>query len=211
MDLCQLAQYTDYEHAGQSLKRGEIFVSVRTLAERWGWSKSRTSRFIIGLTGGTLIELVSGTREGSVYRIVDYELMAGVQTTEWDTNPTSDRAAGGTRAGHERDKKNKEEGKRELFLGEEIGEKPNGKPKAKPKKKATSLPPEWEPNDNHRARAAELGVNLEREVEKFKLHAEANGRTQKNWNASFTAWIISDFCPKTQVTESDRLDRTQIW
>lgn len=57
-------------------------------------------------------------------------------------------------------------------------------------KRATRLPASWAPTDEHRQRARESGVDIEREVLKFRTHAEDKGRTSKSWNAAFTQWLI---------------------
>lgn len=57
-------------------------------------------------------------------------------------------------------------------------------------KRATRLPASWQPTADHRKRARETGVDLEREEVKFRTHAEDKGRTSKSWNAAFTQWLI---------------------
>src|SRR5690625_3040906 len=59
------------------------------------------------------------------------------------------------------------------------------------RKRATQLPASWEPTDEHRKRATEYGLNLDREAVKFRTHAQEKGRTAKNWNAAFTRWLIN--------------------
>lgn len=61
----------------------------------------------------------------------------------------------------------------------------------KGKKKAISLPANWKPSEAHRERAARDGLDLDLEVEKMRNNAEANGRTQVNWNAFFSNWLIN--------------------
>lgn|SRR5690625_48638 len=61
----------------------------------------------------------------------------------------------------------------------------------KARKRATQLPASWEPTDEHRKRATEYGLNLDREAVKFRTHAQEKGRTAKNWNAAFTRWLIN--------------------
>lgn len=56
--------------------------------------------------------------------------------------------------------------------------------------KATSLPADWQPTDEHKRRAIDAGIVLDREVGKFKAHAEANDRRAVVWNAAFTQWLI---------------------
>lgn len=56
-------------------------------------------------------------------------------------------------------------------------------------KRATALPTSWCPTEEHRKRAAASGLDLDRQVELFRLHAETNGRTAKQWNAAFSMWL----------------------
>ncbi|MBN0040198.1 hypothetical protein JN535_08465 [Cellulosimicrobium cellulans] len=65
----------------------------------------------------------------------------------------------------------------------------------------TRLPATWAPTDEHRKRATELGLDLDREAQKFRLHAEENDRHAKSWNAAFTRWLINS-------AEYARRDRT---
>lgn len=55
--------------------------------------------------------------------------------------------------------------------------------------KAHQLPKDWAPTKAHFDRAKERGLNIDYEAEQFRLHAEANGRTAKQWNAAFTMWL----------------------
>lgn len=57
------------------------------------------------------------------------------------------------------------------------------------KKRAIALPKNWEPNEVHASKAAELGVDLKVEAERFRLHAEANDRRAVVWNSAFTMWL----------------------
>lgn len=58
------------------------------------------------------------------------------------------------------------------------------------KRRATQLPDDWLPTDEHAKRAADAGLDLQREVAKFRAHAEANDRRQANWNSAFTQWLL---------------------
>lgn len=57
------------------------------------------------------------------------------------------------------------------------------------KKRATSIPESWAPNDGHSKLALEHGVQLLTEASKFRDHAQANGRTLKDWDAGFRNWL----------------------
>lgn len=58
------------------------------------------------------------------------------------------------------------------------------------KRRATKLGNDWTPTDEHAKRAADSGLDLQREVAKFRAHAEANDRRQANWNSAFTQWLL---------------------
>lgn len=59
------------------------------------------------------------------------------------------------------------------------------------KRPATRLPDDWEPGDKAIAHCAEKGIDLAGEVNRFRLHAEANDRRQANWDASFRMWLMN--------------------
>ncbi len=57
------------------------------------------------------------------------------------------------------------------------------------KRPAIKLPADWSPTDNHKDLAAKNQLDLQREVFRFRNHAEANDRRQASWNAAFTTWL----------------------
>jgi hypothetical protein len=58
-----------------------------------------------------------------------------------------------------------------------------------PRKRATQLPDDWQPNEQHRDYATQERVDLEFQAAKFRDHARANGKTQKDWDATFRNWL----------------------
>ena len=74
--------------------------------------------------------------------------------------------------------------------GREMEEEPPLVPPTKPpRKKKKALPDSWEPTEQHSRLAEEEGVNLDREMKKFRDHASANGRTQLDWDSAFRNWL----------------------
>ena len=59
----------------------------------------------------------------------------------------------------------------------------------KPTPRKTRIPDDWQPNDTHRQKAAEQGIDLEAEAEKFRDHAIANGKTFADWSRGFHTWL----------------------
>jgi hypothetical protein len=107
MDLCQMATHQRRTVRDEVIERGELIVSVRTLGERWCWSKSRVERFTSELEARTAIETVRGTVNGTVYRIVNYETYAVQQEPERDSERDNLRDTSGTPPGQEQQQNNK--------------------------------------------------------------------------------------------------------
>jgi hypothetical protein len=91
------------------LQRGQMTFSVRFLAEKWGWSKSRVDRFLKRLTAEAMISTCSkiGTTAGhqaghgqSIITICNYEKYQSPENAERDNDETQI----GTTAGQQRDK-----------------------------------------------------------------------------------------------------------
>ena len=76
IDLVQLAQNGEYNHAGVDLGTGEFVASQKWLADRWCWSQSKVRRFMDRLRTDTMIDTVTDTPIGTVYRVVNYETYA---------------------------------------------------------------------------------------------------------------------------------------
>lgn len=53
----------------------------------------------------------------------------------------------------------------------------------------TPLPDGWQPTDAHRQLAAEQAVDCDHEAAKFRDHAAANDRRQRDWDAAFRTWL----------------------
>lgn len=170
LDLCQMAQHQPHKHAGVVLQAGDVVIAVRVLADRWGWSKSRVSRFMIWLTSEAMIETVSGTPSGTVYRIVNYDTYAIARDTERDSQRDTERDASGTAAGQEQECKNERRGER---AGRKV-----------------PVPDGWEPSARHREKADGYGVDVDMEAEKFLAHHEARGNRFVSWDRAFDTWLL---------------------
>lgn len=57
------------------------------------------------------------------------------------------------------------------------------------RKRAHQLPDTWQPNDAHRALAAERGVDVELEATKMRDWAASEGKAGKDWDARFRNWL----------------------
>lgn len=57
------------------------------------------------------------------------------------------------------------------------------------KKPETRLPTDWVPTAAHYERAKQNRIDILKETEAFRLHAETHDRHAANWNAAFTTWL----------------------
>jgi hypothetical protein len=62
-------------------------------------------------------------------------------------------------------------------------------PPATPQKRKSKISDDFAPNDKHAAIAAEQGVSLAGEREKFVDHFAASGETKADWNRAFNNWL----------------------
>jgi hypothetical protein len=152
-----------------TLDRGQLSVTLRQLADVWGWSKSSVERFLTRLETETMITQETGQGK-SVLTICNYAKYQDVTEAGWDKAGTQT----GTKLGQSWDIK--EEGKKERREedntplppaaandGDDDDEgddgtgsppsppEPPAKPKAKVKPKQTFTLPDWLPLDPWRA------------------------------------------------------------
>ncbi len=101
-DLLSMAAYQPRETKDSgTIGRGELVASLRTLAKRWKWHRSRVERFVNELEVRTAIGTVRETPDGTVYRIVNYETYAVGDTDERDSERDKNRDSGETAARQE--------------------------------------------------------------------------------------------------------------
>lgn len=76
----------------------------------------------------------------------------------------------------------------------------------------TPIPSDWQPTEAHRNYAAEHGLDLGAEAFKFRNHAIANDRRQRQWNATFATWLAKavEYAPK-QSPRAHRTDLPEAW
>ncbi len=84
---------------------------------------------------------------------------------------------------------------------------PDNPPSASPtrgKPKFSELPDDFEPNDENRALAGKLGVDVKKSLPVFKDYHLGQGDRKKDWNKSFNCWLRNErkFSrhPEPQVT-----------
>lgn len=61
--------------------------------------------------------------------------------------------------------------------------------KSEKAKRARQIPIDFQPTDQHRQLAQDLGLNLDREFAKFSDHHRARGTVFKDWDAALRTWL----------------------
>lgn len=191
LDLCQMAQHKDgHRQNGVVLNRGEVVVSQRMLARRWCWHRSKVRRFIVNLAksdpptdpgSDPRIAAVRDTHLGTVYRIVKYDEYAVIHRQPGDVEKHTDRPTQRPTQRPTTDPPPTQE--------QPYNHKTTTTGGRTRKTKSHPIPDDWKPNDTHRQKASALGVNVEREAEKFIGHHGAKGTTYKNWDQAFRNWL----------------------
>jgi len=112
LDLIQLATHEPFQKPMKNdlipLARGDVLVSLRYLAKRWGWSKDKVARFITLMRNRSQLAIVEkngsqiATPHGTVYHVVNYD----TYQKPWDSKRDTKRDNGETPARHQRDKDN---------------------------------------------------------------------------------------------------------
>ena len=86
VDLIAMANYADvdkfYKGNYQKVKRGQIVTSIRTLAERWNWSRGRVSHFLTNLEEAGMVATDRATN-WTVITLVNYRVYQDGQATKW--------------------------------------------------------------------------------------------------------------------------------
>jgi hypothetical protein len=67
-----------------------------------------------------------------------------------------------------------------------------------------AIPDDWRPTEKHGELATSKGLDLDEQAFRFRNHAIANDRRQRNWNAAFNTWLskAKDFAPATKADAS---------
>lgn len=136
-----------------TLKRAEFSFSVRFLAEKFSWSKSRIDRFLSKLKKRDMIRDTS--RDGEqIYFIKNYNRFQFVKDKKRDSERDTERDTSGTAAGQQRDKEeegNKLNKENNVFLtGAEAPSVVEFKPPERANQIHDGNPPWWPKRDKNR-------------------------------------------------------------
>lgn len=93
IDLLLLAEHTTHKQMWRGklteFKRGDVCLSITRLAERWGWSRNKTRRFLNQLEEDEMIHLI-GHQNRTVLTIVNYDNFQNARTPKRTPKRTSD-------------------------------------------------------------------------------------------------------------------------
>lgn len=165
---------------------GRIFPSRKTLAERMGSSVSSIKRWLTELIEAGVVSKSptyrgDGSQSSNNYTLI--QLAGGVHGWTGGGSPVD-------RGGFTHEPPDQDPVTKTHITSLDA-------PKRK-RETAHQLPANWAPNERHAALASARGVNLARETEMFRLHAEANARRAVRWDAAFTMWLNKALPPRGQ-------------
>lgn len=102
IDLLLLADYKDHTSNWRGkpteFKRGDVNRSISFLANRWGWSRGKTIRFLRVLETDGMIT-INATTNRTTLTIVKYGIFQNHGTTDRTTDGTTDRTTDDTTVG----------------------------------------------------------------------------------------------------------------
>ncbi len=116
-----------YAHANLiKVERGQDWVSVRTLADRWGWSRNKVVKFLRTLEEDGMVH-INRTPYGTLLTLINYGDFQNRRDAE-GTRKGHAEDAEGTRKGRNKElRKNYKEGEKEASLSEgEKGDEDDG-------------------------------------------------------------------------------------
>jgi hypothetical protein len=175
-----------------NLERGQLLASVRFLAEKWKWSKSKVERFLNKLKTETMIETHSetGITIITVCKYAKYQRVGLPDETDASEQSGQSRDRCETVAGQSRD--NTETIKHLNIETVDIGASaPAKKTRRRQAKPETDLPTDFAlDGDNVRIAADHgfVGANSIRLFDKFISSAKARGRRYVDWRAAWRLW-----------------------
>jgi len=95
IDLILMAnvQNKDIMYRGQTIKikRGQVYTSVRKLADRWHWSRDKVNRFIKTLIKAHMVEHDTRTQSATLLTIVKYGDYQNRTDANKSTNKSTDK------------------------------------------------------------------------------------------------------------------------
>lgn len=196
VDLIGLANYADkdryYNGKFQTVKRGQVVTSYRTLADRWKWSRGRVSHFIHALEAAKMVDIDKATK-WTTLTIVNYGLYQDASDNK--------RANKKTNEGQTKDNKKTNEGLQEE--GKEI--------KKSRRERAFDdavVSPSLEEVISYQR---ETGIEVDPEA--FWNYYEGNGWMRgsspvRNWKAVMRGWVGKPvYKQEPKTTESDAIKR----
>ena len=101
----------------KTIKRGQSWTSVRTLAERWGWRNEDVLNFLKALEEDGMITRFS-TQSGTLLTLVNYGKFQDARNTNWNGRRNANRndQRNDHRNETKKDKRTTKEGKKEETL-----------------------------------------------------------------------------------------------
>lgn len=95
IDLIMMANIKDkqviYRGTTITVRRGEVYTSIRKLAERWHWSKDKVSRYIQILINLDMVKKQKRTHHATLLTLIKYDDFQNARNTDKDIDKDSDK------------------------------------------------------------------------------------------------------------------------
>lgn len=176
--LIQAAAWSDHKRivAGDmvDVPRGHTPpLALAYLSQAWGWGTKRVRNFLRLLDATDRIRAVGGAHSGTSYLIMNYDYYQSQGQAKGQAEGMGEGTPGAGRG-------------QQLEAGKA---REAGKANTDSAKRKRQMPIEWEPNAKHHEIAAEDGLSIDRELERFRDYCEANAKTYADWDAGFRTWL----------------------
>ena len=110
IDLLLLAEYKTHKKMWRGnikeFKRGNVYISIQKLGERWGWSRKKVRHYLEQLEADQMV-IVKAHQKGTTITIVNYDFFQDRGTTEGPIKDTTEGPLKGTSEGTYLKKNNK--------------------------------------------------------------------------------------------------------
>jgi hypothetical protein len=174
----------------------EAFPSMATIAAESGLTRRNAQRNVRRLEQKGVI-LAETPKSGGRWKATHYRFLLGNSVAS-DALSGKETASLETRNSVDRDMKQRRQRRPKGYERSEM---------LGAQKRATPLPSDFEPNDNNRAVAKQLGVDLKEALQAFKDFHLSKGSTYRNWNLALNTWLRNEkrfsrqpFKPQTKPT-----------
>lgn len=191
-----------YKNLTITLARGQLAISSRDLATKWGWSEAKARRYLDRLQTDAMTDAATdaGVNVVTICNYNEYQSSAGESDAPSDAAPTQHRRS--TDAQNKEGNKGKKENIRDIPPVSPAESKSTAS-------KGTRIAEDWSPGEKGTAYALGKGFALDQigtMADHFHSDRTAKGVVMKDWDAAWRTWVNNDIkwhgAPQQQAERS---------